>query len=335
MSIDKFAHPVHMSPRRFGHANVFVGDVNRSVAFYNQVCGLEIVLQQPSIKAGFVSNGNTHHDIGMIQATGKALTGEGGHKILAEGQGVQPGLNHLGWEMESEFALAKAYERAVAAGWKIHRTVRHLSSHSVYTYDPDGNIHEFYADVSKDWRHLYNTETRVSGQWVPGVHTPSMDARYHADPEIRRVAEAPIHPVRITHAFLMARDFTAMRAFFRNGVGLLETMADEDAGLATYSAPAGSYPFVIALVKDGTVDQPEGKRLHHVSFQLPSHDELDASLAALPAKGIKVERTVETAHKDSFYIRDPDGSLLEFYARKPAPLEPGSLPRGRELAFQV
>lgn len=328
--------PVHVSPRRLGHANIFVGDVQRSLAFYNRVCGLEIVLEQPAIRAGFVSNGNTHHDVGMIQATKEALTGHEGHRILAAGQGSEPGLNHLGWEMESEFALTKAHERAVAAGWKIHRTVRHLSSHSVYVFDPDGNVHEFYADVSRDWRRLYDTSTRVSGTWVPGEKPPSMDARYHEAPEIRRMDGAPIHPVRITHAFLVARNFAPMREFFTNGLGLLETYADEEAGCAAFASPHGRYPLTLALLRQPAGSPPSRKGLHHISFELPDAAELRASLAALPGHGVAVERVVDVAHKQSFFIRDPDGGLVEFYALKSgASLAPQALARGEAFAYEL
>ncbi len=314
--------PVHISPRRLAHANLFVSDLEASLRFFNEVCGLQIVLRQPAINAGFVSNGNTHHDIGMIQTTTNQVVGEDGHRILAAGQGRQAGLNHLGWEMESEFALTKAYERALAAGWKIHRTVRHLASHSVYVFDPDGNIHEFYADVAKNWRAMYDSATRVSAQWTPDSARPTMDARYHDAPEFRRVDEAPLHPLRLTHAVLMARHFDRMCAFLKNGVGLLEVHMDDAAGVAVYSAPAASYAFCLALIRPEGEAPPPRKRLHHISFQLADGVAFSASCRDLPRKGVQIERTVDEPHKGSLFIRDPDGGLVEFYYRKDAPLDP-------------
>jgi len=322
MSAEKLEAPLHVSPRRLCHGNIFVSDVRASLAFYNKICGFEVVLEQPQIRAGFVSNGNTHHDVGMIQVTKEAVLGEDGHRILAPGQGARPGLNHLGWEMESEFELTKAYERAQAAGWKAHRTVRHRSSHSVYFFDPDGNIHEFYADVSKDWRDLYDSETSVSGEWKPGKNEPSTDARYHAQPDIRIVKDAPIHPVRITHAVLKARNFDRMCAFFRNGAGLLEKWRDDERGFAAYTAPACSYSAAIFLVRQESND-PHDRGLIRFAFELPSVTEVSAAIQRLVTAGVPVDRIIKEAHKESFLIKDPDGMVLEFYATTPAQKELG------------
>jgi hypothetical protein len=39
------------------------------MAFSTKVCGLEEVRREPELKAGFVSNGNTHHDVELVQVT--------------------------------------------------------------------------------------------------------------------------------------------------------------------------------------------------------------------------------------------------------------------------
>jgi catechol 2,3-dioxygenase len=316
-TLEALSRPVHFSPRRLTHANLFVKDVEQSLAFYNGVCGLEIVLRQPMINAGFVSNGNTHHDIGMIQCTPGELYGEGGHRILAKGQGAHPGLNHIGWEMESEFDLAKAHKRALAAGWKIHRTVRHKSSHSVYVFDPDGNVHEFYADTVADWRGNYDKAHKgASGQWNPGEGPPSMAPAYHLNPPIRRVDTAPLHPLRTTHAVLLARNFERMRLFMTEGAGLHEASFDDKAGLATYAAPAARYPVTLALVRTPEGAAPAARGLHHVSFEMASDDEVAGGVQRLAKAGVKVEREVDAPHKKSLFIRDPNGVMLEFYSAR-------------------
>ena len=320
-SFDVLSRPVHFSPRRLTHANLFVRDVEQSLRFYERVCGMEIVLRQPRNNAGFVSNGNTHHDIGMIQVTPDELFGEDGHRILARGQGAHAGLNHVGWEMETEFDLTKAHRRALAAGWKIHRTVRHKSSHSVYLFDPDGNVHEFYADITANWRGNYERAHKgASGQWNPGEAAPCMEPQYHVDPEIRRVADAALHPLRITHLVLIARNFDRMRLFMTEGAGLHELSCDEQAGLATYSSPAARYAFTMAIVRAPEGAPPDARGLHHVSFEMASEDEVAAGRERLAAAGVPVEREVDAPHKLSLFIRDPNGVLLEFYAPRPAPL---------------
>ena len=68
----------------------------------------------------------------------------------------------------------------------IHRTADHQVSHSVYLFDPEGNYHEFYADVAKDWREVWrdgNTEV-LTVKWTPQTAERSTDARYAVHPDL-------------------------------------------------------------------------------------------------------------------------------------------------------
>ncbi len=106
-------------PRRLGHVNMFVSNVEKSVDFYNNICGLEKVRMEPAIRGGFLSNGNTHHDIGLIEVSNKPTIGRDGHLQPSSGRGTKPGINHFGFEMENEAILVEAYECAKKAGVKI------------------------------------------------------------------------------------------------------------------------------------------------------------------------------------------------------------------------
>ena len=64
-------------PERFAHANLFVADVDVSVDFYRDVCGITEVFREPGVKAGFLSNGATHHDIGLMQCSRCAADRQG------------------------------------------------------------------------------------------------------------------------------------------------------------------------------------------------------------------------------------------------------------------
>src|SRR5687767_5462801 len=103
-------------PRRLGHANLWVKDLKASEAFYNATCGLAIEFWEPGLKATFLGTGNTPHDLGMIEVTrGKARYGRDGILMIPEGIGLEPGLNHLAWELENEAELVDAHKRAKAA----------------------------------------------------------------------------------------------------------------------------------------------------------------------------------------------------------------------------
>ena len=46
-----------LKPRRLGHVNLFVSDLERAMAFYEDVAGFHEIFREPDIQAGFLSNG--------------------------------------------------------------------------------------------------------------------------------------------------------------------------------------------------------------------------------------------------------------------------------------
>ena len=261
-----------MKPRRLGHANLFVSDLERSIDFYNRICGLELVRREPGIGAGFLSAGTTHHDVGLMQTSTEQRVGLGGHVQVSSDRGKKPGLNHFGWEMESEEELVAAYKRAVAKGFTNLRTANHQISHSVYMSDPDGNHNEFYADALRDWRSIFNPhdESLVTGHWDPLAGPPSTDKNYASNPEIRSIEGAIFHPIRITHAIMVAQDFKKMSELYQHVGGL--TPVDEEAGqFVTLRAAAGE--FDLALIAERPRLKPG---LFLMSYQLTDEDDLAA-----------------------------------------------------------
>jgi catechol 2,3-dioxygenase len=303
--------PVRFRPRRLGHANLFVGDLERSITFYNRVCGVEEVRREPGIAAGFLSNGSTHHDLGLMQSSTEVRVGVGGHVQIPHGRGQEPGLNHFGWEMDTEAELVAAYRRATAARCAIHRTSDHQLSHSVYVFDPDGNLHEFYADAVRDWRSIFNTEREdlITRHWDPEAAPPSTESKWHPTPEVRRVRDALFHPARITHAALVARDYSRMKTFFSDvgGLDLVEETADGRAAL--FSGAVGRTDMV--LMAPGDRGEPG---LHHIAFEVADERELADAVRNAPNAGIAIERNIDRSDKRSVLIRDPDGWFVEFYA---------------------
>lgn len=300
-------------PRRLGHANLWVEDLQRSEAFYHDICGLTVEFWEPDLVATFLGTGNTPHDLGMIETTGgEARYGRNGLLQIPAGIGARVGLGHLAWELENEAELVEAYRRARSAGVNLDITVDHQVAHSVYLFDPDGNYMEYYCDTVKDWRRVLHGEMElITSAWDPEEGEPFTEGRYDEDPELRVVEEAPVHPRRITHAMLATTDLERLASFYETVGGLSEVHRQE--GVVYLRGSLAASPYHLAIVEVGEGD-PAG--YHHASFELQSEEALEDALGALGRRGIQPERVVESDSKRSFFLKDPDGLRTEYYVRR-------------------
>ena len=292
----------YFAPRRLGHANLFVGNYERAFEFYNAVAGFNEVYRQPDNMASFVSNGNTYHDLGLTDVRSR-------YAALDQ----KPDIWHLAFEVETEADLVHGYRESIDDGLEYSFTADHDAAHSVYLHDPDGNMVEVYADVVRDWWTVrHGVIIKEKPEWVPGVtNPPSKERNYPIDPEIKIVDRAVFHAKRITNIAVVAKDFEGMFRFYRDRVGLKPIVGNDDATYALLNGTSGFGDFALFRQRPGL--KPG---MHHVGFQVWGEDDLDRSVAALPAKGIMVERDVDHPARRSVSIRDPDGLLLQFHVER-------------------
>ena len=311
---------VRFRPRRVAHGNFFVSDLEASMRYYNDVLGLREVFREPGIGAGFLSNGSSHHDVGLIQVTDRTLTGRDGQVQVAADRGRAPGLNHIGLEMETEAELVAAYERAREAEVEIHRTVDHQISHSVYLFDPDGNYLEFYADADQDWRAIYeaNEGQLITGNWAPDLENASTSPKYVASPELARVPDAPLTPRRAARVSLMVSEMPTMLAFYEEVVGMTLVAGGVAEGFAVLSGAVGNWD--VGLFEAAGGSHPG---LHHFGFELGSGDELEEAVKRLERQGVEPEIRISHPTKESVAVRDRDGIMLEFFIERSR--DPGDL----------
>lgn len=308
-------HNVKFSPRRLGHGNLFVGELERSAEFYNKICGLREVYREPPIHAAFLSTGTSHHDIALMQVSELARVGRQGHVQVPKGRGEIPGLNHLAWEMENEALLVEAYDRAKTSGVHINRTADHQVSHSVYLFDPDGNLHEFYADAADDWKTIFRPDTTelVTGPWKPGGTPPSTKPKYVTQPETLTVPEAVFHPKSIGHCALSTMNFEAMLEFSVEVAGLTVSHLDENKTFAVLHGTSTSHDLVL-LRNSGN----SSAGLHHIGFELGDEEQLTSGINRLKTEGYDIEMNIDTPSRKSVSITDPDGICVEFYVVNPS-----------------
>lgn len=285
----------YFQPRRLGHVNLIVNNTDASMDFYKRVVGLEEVYRVPAIGGGFLSNGNTHHDVGMVQSSGPS------------GRGRRPGLNHLAFELESEVHLVQGYERSRADNLEFERTLDHDIAHSAYCADPDGVSCELYADVVKEWRTARTGEvTKPKPVWWPGKTPPVLERNYHVNPEIRRVDDAIFHPLRTKHATLVVTDLDESLQFYTQRIGM--NILASGSGYAILGGSCGEMN--LSLVEQGANRQAG---YHHVGFEVADEQDLKASVARWHAEGGKVLREVDHSLRLAVFIEDVDGLLLQFF----------------------
>jgi catechol 2,3-dioxygenase len=308
-----------VTPRRLGHVNLWVDDIDRSKAFYHNTCGLMVEFTEPDLQAAFLGVGHTAHDLGMMKTTqGKDRYGRDGTLQIPGTVGLKAGLNHMAWEFENEAELVAAYRNMQRAGVKHDLTMDHQVAHSIYLFDPDGNYNEFYCDTIKDWRSVLHGEmSLISANWDPEKAEGFSDSRYPVDPVLKTNDLAPLHPKRITHLVVETENLPEMLAFYTDIAGL--HVASRTERVVYLRGSENSYRFGLVLVEGRT------SQYRYASFELENLASFNQAVADLNKRKISIEKILDVPWKRSLFLRDPDHLLTEWYVRQPSSREPDTI----------
>ena len=127
---------------RIGHVHLRVSDLERSIAFYRDVIGLE-VQQRYGDQAAFLSADGYHHHLGLNTWQSR------GGRPAPRGH---TGLYHTAFLYPTRDDLSRAVDVARQAGVAIYGAADHGVSEAVYFDDPDANGIELYWDrPEQDW----------------------------------------------------------------------------------------------------------------------------------------------------------------------------------------
>ena len=125
---------------RIGHVHLKVSDLERSLSFYRDLLGFE-VMQQYGSQAVFISAGGYHHHIGLNTWHSK---GAGPAPINS------PGLYHTAIVYPTRKDLAIILKRLMDAKYPLTGASDHGVSEAIYLDDPDKNGVELYWDKPKE-----------------------------------------------------------------------------------------------------------------------------------------------------------------------------------------
>lgn len=155
-----------------GHVGIYVRDLERMVAFYRDVMGMQVTKQNWS--AGFVflsaDPDAVDHEIALVR--GRPDAGD-------------PRLIHqISMRVPTLDGLREFHRRLVAEGYRIDAVVNHASAIGCYFFDPEGNRTEVF------W---------VTGRpcWVPtaapiDVHRPDEAVLADVDALWNRLRHVPV-----------------------------------------------------------------------------------------------------------------------------------------------
>jgi catechol-2,3-dioxygenase len=128
---------------RLAHVGIHVRDLERAVAFYRDVLGLQVTDTQPEMGIVFLSSRPDveHHEL-----------------LLAAGR-TDPGdtlmLQQISWRCDSLDEVIAFHYRLTAAGVPLDMEVSHGNAIGIYFFDPDGNRNEVYWGTDLKAKQVY------------------------------------------------------------------------------------------------------------------------------------------------------------------------------------
>lgn len=125
---------------RIGHVHLKVSDLERSLAFYRDLLGFELVMMYGD-QAAFISAGGYHHHIGLNTWHSKGMP---------PAPVRTAGLYHTAIVYPTRKDLAVILKRLIDAKYPLTGASDHGVSEALYLNDPDQNGVELYWDRPKE-----------------------------------------------------------------------------------------------------------------------------------------------------------------------------------------
>ena len=126
------------------------------------------------------------------------------------------------------------------------------------------------------------------------------------------VDAAVFHPRKVTHVALVAEDFEGMFDYYVDIIGLEALTGSRTAASAVLRGTASDGD--VTLYRKAR--RPCGRAAPRRLRGLERGAICKRSIAALPGKGLEVEREIDHPARHSIMIRDPDGLRLQFFVNR-------------------
>lgn len=125
---------------KIGHVHLTVANLERSLSFYRDILGFEVVTTYGD-SAVFLSAGGYHHHIGLNTWSGPGI---------GPANAQQAGLYHFAILLPNRLELAKVLQSIQQANYPLEGASDHGVSEAIYLKDPDNIGVELYVDRPND-----------------------------------------------------------------------------------------------------------------------------------------------------------------------------------------
>lgn len=274
-----------------GPVHLRVSDLDRSILFYREVIGFE-VLQHAGKTVELTADGQNPLLV-LEEMENAAIMSKRTHTGLYHFAILLPDRKSLG------LALRNLIDHQIRMG-----SSDHLVSEALYIDDPDHNGIEIYRDRPRDtWKRDAQGEVLMAVDPLDGqgLLDEAGDEAWSGLPA----------GTKIGHIHLHVADLERTKEFYCNGLGFDLTA---HYGNSALFVSAGGYHHHIGLNTwagvGAPVPPPNAAGLNFFTVVVPTADEMKAIMDRLGNAGITAER-----QEDGWFVQDPSGIRIQWVVR--------------------
>jgi catechol 2,3-dioxygenase len=242
---------------RIAAVTLAVGDLDASVAFYENVLGLPVLARDARTAQLGVDPTHPALVLEAIERPGPIPLGS-------------TGLFHVAWLHPTRAALADSVRRVAATGTRFEGASDHGVSEALYLSDPDGLGIELYADRPRaSW-------TRAAGGRGVAMVTRPLDLEDLLAQGREQPSPEAAPGTAVGHVHLQVADVARALSFYRDVLGFEEQAQLPSAAFVS----AGGYHHHIGInswrSRGGSPAPDNAPRLRLIEFELDQPAALDA-----------------------------------------------------------
>jgi catechol 2,3-dioxygenase len=275
---------------RLGPVTLQVSDVERSIAYYTRVLGMQ-TLERSDASATLGTHGDDRPLVRLVERAGARPVPRRGRL----------GLYHFAILLPDRAALGSFVAHLADVGESAGMS-DHLVSEAVYLTDPDGLGIEVYADRPRE-------EWRVSGgQLVMATEPLDVHAVVQAA-RGERWSGMPAGTV-MGHVHLFVADLAAAATFYHEGVGFDKTVWSYPGALFMSAGGYHHHLGTNSWAAGAPLAEADDARLLEWELIVATPDDARAAVESVAALGAPTELA-----RDGGVVRDPWGTALRIRAR--------------------